>query len=297
MSDPTLFPETALGAFSNAYAEKAVHLSHNLQDHLLLSTEALTELALSMRPVAVEYNKADLPVGIDPEAVPANGLDIASTIQTIATNGSWMVLKFIEQNAAYKDFLSALLAELKPYVGAVTGDMLKLEGFIFLSSPNAVTPFHIDPEHNILLQLQGSKTMTIFPADDDEIAPGAAHESFHRGGHRNLGWKDEFASRGTAYGLAPGEAIYVPIKAPHWVKMVPNRRSHFRLPGSPNGHFANFMHASSMPSCAALASIPQHPAVFRTRTTQNHRPGEQLTRSAGSLAGPSLKASLPFLFR
>jgi hypothetical protein len=27
-----------------------------------------------------------------------------------------------------------------------------------------VTPFHFDPEHNILLQIRGRKTMTIFPA-------------------------------------------------------------------------------------------------------------------------------------
>ena len=31
--------------------------------------------------------------------------------------------------------------------------MMKPQGFIFISSPDAVTPYHFDPEHNILLQL------------------------------------------------------------------------------------------------------------------------------------------------
>ncbi|MEZ5892338.1 MAG: hypothetical protein R3C58_04235 [Parvularculaceae bacterium] len=35
----------------------------------------------------------------------------------------------------------------------------------FRLSPGAVTPFHMDPEHNILLQIAGEKTFTIYPAD------------------------------------------------------------------------------------------------------------------------------------
>jgi cytochrome P450 len=32
--------------------------------------------------------------------------------------------------------------------------MCQREGFIFISSPGAVTPFHLDPEHNFLLQIK-----------------------------------------------------------------------------------------------------------------------------------------------
>jgi oxalate decarboxylase/phosphoglucose isomerase-like protein (cupin superfamily) len=99
--------------------------------------------------------------------------------------------------------------------------MLKMEAFIFISSPGAVTPFHFDPEHNILLQLRGNKTMTVFPADDEAVVSGASHEAFHAGGHRNLPWQDELAAKGRAFALSPGEAIYVPVKAPHWVKNGP----------------------------------------------------------------------------
>lgn len=221
MAETAVFPASKLDAFVPAYPEKAVRFTHGLHSHPLLSIESLTELALSMRPIDVEYNKANLPVGVDPDAVPDNGLDIAKTIQTIATNESWMVLKFIEQNDSYRHFLRELLSEIEPFVREVTGEMLKPEGFIFLSAPGAVTPFHMDPEHNILLQIKGSKTMTVFPADDENLASGEAHEAFHRGGHRNLEWRDDFANRGKAFELAPGNAIYVPVKAPHWVKNGP----------------------------------------------------------------------------
>ncbi|MEA3040694.1 MAG: hypothetical protein QOC65_183 [Sphingomonadales bacterium] len=215
------FDAAALEALSGIYPNRPGLLHHRLRDHPLLSLEALVALSQRIRPVDAEYNRADLPIGVDPASTPANGLSAADTIRSIERCGSWMVLKFIEQDPAYRALLDEALAPLRPVVGAVTGEMLKTEGFIFISSPGAVTPFHFDPEHNILLQIRGSKTMTVFPAGDEELADGERHEAFHQGGHRNLPWKDAFAARGEPFELAPGEAVYVPVKAPHWVKNGP----------------------------------------------------------------------------
>lgn len=214
----TAFDSAALAALRAAYPERSTMLSHRLCDHPLLTLEALVGLAQRMRPIDVEYNRADLPIGVDPSETQANGLGIAETIRSIEQNGSWMVLKFIEQDPVYRALLHDALTNVASVTRPVTGEMLKLEGFIFISSPGAVTPFHFDPEHNILLQIRGRKTMTVFPADDPAIAGGALHEAFHKGGHRNLPWHDDFADRGTEHQLTPGRALYVPVKAPHWVK-------------------------------------------------------------------------------
>lgn len=214
----TAFPPAALETLASAYPEQPVRLAHDLADHPLLCIDALAGLAERMRPVDVEYNKADLPIGVDPAETQANGLSIGDTIRSIEENGSWMVLKFVEQDPVYRDLLHDTLAALAPVVGSATGAMLKREGFIFISSPGSVTPFHFDPEHNVLLQIRGRKTMTVFPAGEAMLAPPEQHERFHAGGHRNLPWRDEFERHGTAVELAPGEAIYVPVKAPHWVR-------------------------------------------------------------------------------
>jgi hypothetical protein len=99
--------------------------------------------------------------------------------------------------------------------------MLQLEGFIFVSSPNAVTPLHFDPEYNILCQIRGSKTMHVFSAEDEEMASPVFVENYHSGGPRNLPWKEEFEERGRSFLLAPGDALYVPVTAPHWVRNGP----------------------------------------------------------------------------
>ncbi|HEX9966162.1 MAG TPA: cupin-like domain-containing protein [Allosphingosinicella sp.] len=215
------FDEAALAALRDLYPRRAGLLGHGLCGHELLTLEALIGLSQRIRPVDAEYNRGHLPIGLDPQAVPSNGLGIAETIRSIDHCGSWMVLKFIEQDPAYRALLHDALEPLRGTVGAVTGEMLNMQGFIFISSPGAVTPFHFDPEHNILLQIRGRKTMTVFPAHDERFAAWESHEAFHRGGHRNLPWSDEFAPAGEAYGLAPGDSIYVPVKAPHWVKNGP----------------------------------------------------------------------------
>jgi len=215
------FDEPALATLTRAYPEQPILLDHQLVGQELLTLEALAGLAARMRPEDVEYNRGDLPVGVDPSRTPANGLSIEETIRRIEDCGSWMVLKSIEQDEPYRALLHDVLAAVEPAVHDATGAMLKREGFIFISSPGAVTPFHFDPEHNILAQIRGSKTMSIFPADDEALVSSTEHERFHSGGHRNLPWQEAFAERGQPFRLTPGKAVYVPVKAPHWVQNGP----------------------------------------------------------------------------
>jgi hypothetical protein len=216
-----IFDSTARQLFAVNYPETPHKLPHNLRDHPLLTIEALAQLGEALPAASVEYNKGDLPVGIDPTLVPTNGLGIGDTIRMVETSGSWAVLKNIEQRPEYQALLIGLLIELKPHIEEKTGQMLKPQGYIFVSSPNAVTPYHFDPEHNILLQLRGTKVMTQFPAGDPRFAPDETHEGYHTGGHRNLVWRDELAAGGTEWPLKPGEALFVPVMAPHHVKNGP----------------------------------------------------------------------------
>lgn len=207
--------------FAACYPEKPQILDHNMAANELLTLESLAKLGTALPKASVEYNPGDLPVGIDPDDVPGNGMSIADTILLIENSASWAVLKNIEQVPEYEALLLSLLAEIKPILERKTGKMLRPQGFIFVSSPNAMTPYHFDPEHNILLQLRGEKTMTVFPAGDERFAPASAHESYHTGGPRNLIWQDSFAEQGQACHLTPGKAIFVPVMAPHFVQNGP----------------------------------------------------------------------------
>lgn len=207
--------------FAECYPEQPHKLKHAIVEHDLLTIEALAQLGERLPGSSVEYNRGNLPVGVDPDAVESNGLSIGDTIRSVDSCDSWAVLKNIEQIPEYQTLLLGLLDELKPHIETKTGAMLRPQGFVFVSSPNAMTPYHFDPEHNILMQLRGSKRMTQFPAGDARFAPDETHEGYHTGGHRNLQWQDDFLADGHEFALAPGDALFVPVMAPHFVRNGP----------------------------------------------------------------------------
>lgn len=219
-ADTAVFGDAARAQFAAAYPETPHVLRHNLATHRLLTLDALAALAERLPERSIEYNRGDLPIGVDGKPG-GTGLGIAETIRHIATSNSWAVLKNVEQDPDYRALLLGLLGELRPQIESRTGAMLRPQAFVFISSPNAVTPYHFDPEHNILLQLVGSKVMTQFPAGDPAYAPDETHESYHTGGPRELTWRDELAAGGRDFALGPGEAVYVPVMAPHFVRNGP----------------------------------------------------------------------------
>ncbi len=216
----TVFSPEARTAFAAQYPELPHKLAHRLGQHPLLELDALAALAAALPSASIEYNKADLPIGVDGKPDPT-GIPIGETIRKIEQTGSWAVLKNVEQVPAYAALLADLLSEIQTEIEARTGRMLKTQAYIFITSPNGMTPYHFDPEHNILLQIRGSKVMTQFPAGDPAYAADRVHEGYHTGGARELTWHDDLLTGGTAFPLSPGEALYVPVMAPHFVRNGP----------------------------------------------------------------------------
>jgi len=216
----SVFDTEARARFAARYPEQPHRLKHGLGRHPLLELDALADLAERLPADSVEYNFADLPIGIDGKPAPT-GIPIGETIRRIEETGSWAALKNIEQVSEYKALIEALLDELRPAIEARTGAMLSPQGFIFITSPHGMTPYHFDPEHNVLLQVRGSKVMTQFPAGDPRFAPDEVHETYHTGGGRELTWRDDLLPGGTEFPLEPGEALFVPVMAPHFVRNGP----------------------------------------------------------------------------
>ncbi|NHK27546.1 transcriptional regulator [Parvularcula flava] len=216
-----IFTDNAKQAFSGAYPDKPVRLAHNLAQDSFFSLERLADIATRLPAELVEYNRGDLPVDQRPEQTPGNGLSIAETIRSIEENGSWMVLKNVERDPACADKLEECLGDLEKLIAPVSGEMFRKEAFIFISSPNSITPFHMDPEHNILMQIRGTKQMRVYPGEG--ILTAQIQEAYHsKAGHRNLPYEASFDEGSTLFDLAPGDAVHVPVKAPHWVRNGPD---------------------------------------------------------------------------
>jgi hypothetical protein len=79
----------------------------------------------------------------------------------------------------------------------------------------------MDPEENFLLQIRGTKTMSVFDPADRRVVSEPDLERFLSGAHRNLAWREEFQRRARAFDLRPGLALHVPFASPHWVQNGP----------------------------------------------------------------------------
>ena len=104
--------------------------------------------------------------------------------------------------------------------------MRQRQAFVFISSPGSVTPYHIDHEYNFLLQIRGTKQMSIF---DRSVLAEEALERFYRGEHRNLVFDESKPALGRTFELKPGEGVHVPVNAPHYVKNGPEASVSFSI--------------------------------------------------------------------
>ena len=72
----TVFDEAARRRFAAQYPEQPHILRHSLTSHPLLEIEALAGLAEKLPITSVEYNRGDLPIGVDGKPG-SNGMTIA----------------------------------------------------------------------------------------------------------------------------------------------------------------------------------------------------------------------------
>lgn len=211
--------EVQPGTVGKEMPTKTFRLKHQLAGHPLFQLDRLARLAASLPADSIEFNGPVEP-GQDPRLTPSNGLSAEETVRRIEECQSWMVIKNSEQDPEYKALLDACLDQVAEQTGGVMGGARRRQAFIFVTSPNNVTPLHMDPEYNFLLQIRGSKRMSLFDQNDRDIVSEENLELFP-GKHRNLPYEDAFEARATHQHLMPGDSIFVPLFDPHWVRNGP----------------------------------------------------------------------------
>lgn len=206
--------------FRAAFNRRPFLVGHRLADDPLFALPRLIELAQSLPAEFVEYNAGNLPISIDSRLTPRNGLSVEETIRRIEEHCSWMVLKRVEQDSAYRRLLDRCLDEIQTLSEPLDPGMFDRAGAIFISSPGSVTPYHLDAEYNFLFQIRGHKTVAVFDANDRSILSEEELEEVSGVAevHRNLVFREEYQDRAAQFELTPGTALHVPSLYPHWVK-------------------------------------------------------------------------------
>jgi hypothetical protein len=210
----------ANNALKRDFPLKPFAIRHKLAGHPLLTLPRIAQLASELPRDLIEYNFGKVAISQDPDTIPTVDLDPVEVVNRIETSGAWMVLKRVENSPAYHSLLEDTLlsvARTRGFNSLADAGFEQVEGFLFVSSPNSTTPFHLDSEDNFFVHIHGEKFFTIFDnhdralVSDDEIERSMTK-------HRNLKYNDSFAPRGNEFHLYAGDGCYVPYQWPHWVR-------------------------------------------------------------------------------
>ncbi len=202
---------------------KVQSVCHSLADHPLLRIESLVELGKRLearRLVRTHSDRATAGTSFaDAPSLHPNAKGAGATLADIANAKAWMSLLNVQADPAYRTLVDEVLDAVRPMVQAHDPGMCFRGGWIFISSPGAVTPFHIDHEHNFILQIRGKKRLYTWDPFDRLVLPEQGLEQFHEHNSRALVlWREDFRSRARVFDLHPGMGGYMPSTSPHMVE-------------------------------------------------------------------------------
>ena len=219
--------EIDTGSFAEAFAQRSMYVRHALADHPLFTMDAIAELADRLPPESVRRERGHLPFVNTDGYVDVGEGPPSATVRDIEHNGFRVSLRDIHQAPEYARLINECLDEVDDLVATREGGMCHRAGYLFISSPAATTPMHFDTEHSFLLQIRGTKNVSVAAFDREP-------EVLHRERDRYIdGVGCDFAAMQDAaktFRVGPGAGVYIPSYVPHWVATEAGISVSFSIP-------------------------------------------------------------------
>jgi hypothetical protein len=213
----------AAGLFERGFDRTAFPFSHTLHQSPYFTYPALLDLAnrVQARPNRFHIEENDTTPGKG-WSVRQPSKSLEDNLRDIADTHSFVMLKRVHEEPEYGQMLKECTDELSDLAKI---DMRKhyRDGLmtILITSPHRVTPYHIDSEANLLMQIHGSKAVYIFDGNDREILPATELERFWTGDIKAATYREQLQDRAWRFDLAPGLGVQNPVIFPHWVQNGP----------------------------------------------------------------------------
>ncbi|MFT6632108.1 MAG: hypothetical protein ACJAS4_002070 [Bacteriovoracaceae bacterium] len=200
--------------------------THKLKEHPSLSLENLANVLANLPKDQVMYSKGldDLNANFDRAHIDQkNNLTIEETIETIRTSNSYIMVRSPEDDPSFKELYKELIEDVNSVMKqkGVGEEAIEPKLFLFIASPNAFTPFHIDRYSTFLFQIRGSKEVAVFDQFDDKVVPASIRENFADYGQQRPSWTKDIDHRGHKFQFSPGEALHIPFISGHYIKNGP----------------------------------------------------------------------------
>ena len=207
--------------------QRVTAIHHNFHEHPLVQLPQLALLATRlmpsgqcrfMTPGATQACALESVL----QATSPHGQDIDEVFRRIEEPGTWVALYNVETDPQYRAFLAEVMDTVRPLLEQRQPGIFKVCGYVFISAPPSVTPFHIDRENNFWLQLRGRKTMSVWDHTDRDVVAAKDVEDFVLFNSLELvRLKETVRARSQEFHTAPGDGVYFPSTSPHMTRCDP----------------------------------------------------------------------------
>ncbi len=216
-------PET--DKFRQNFQINSFLFGHNLVGHPLFELPRLTTLAETLLkqegPSTLRWKNSDAPVDAkwDQKAPSEQIANVSDAIQNLDKSGSWVVLYRVQNDPEYKAILEQALDEMEEMIGRpLRSELTWKDAYIFMGSPHAVTPYHIDHESTCLMQVRGNRTAYLWDQKDRSILTEQEIEQYYLGDIGAATFSDQQLEKAYTYKMDAGTGVHHPSLAPHSYK-------------------------------------------------------------------------------
>src|SRR5215472_9014669 len=209
-------------AFDDGFPGRSVGFIHDLHHDGRLTLAAVADLADRLPRRSVIADTAAQPLLVPHGGPPRGALERpGDVIRDLRNANAWLTLLNVEDDPGMAGLMNTQLDQLESGMTVRQGKRVKMRkrvAFVFVSSPNSVTPVHFDIEHSLLMQVSGCKTVSVGRWESDAVR---RHE-FDRYWDGSHGRIEALQPEAAAYTMTPGRAVYIPPGTPHWVHNAPD---------------------------------------------------------------------------
>jgi hypothetical protein len=217
--------------FSAYFDRHPFKITHDLAGHPLLQLPRLIQLARSFgQPILYfrgdhSINQVDAGDGANcakqtfmDRKLARPELSAEETLEQIETCRAWMQLRDVGADPEYAALLEQIIREFRSASERVAPGLSAPRADIFVSSPGSTTPFHLDEEHNFLLQIRGSKKLSIADGFNPAVLNSEHLRAYFRGRGELAPYSEHLEQHSAHVDLGPGEGVHIPPCHPHWVQ-------------------------------------------------------------------------------
>jgi len=208
-------------AFQRLYNRHSFQFQHHLSGNPLFELPRLARLAELLGPANVLQFSSDAAFNLKWTGmhVKDHREKITEAIAQLQKSGSWLLLYRAQTDPEYRVLMNQIIAEIEARAGLPLEPQITWrDAYVFLASPFAVTPYHIDHESTFLFQIHGQREANIWDREDRSVLTDPELESYYYGNLSAANYQECNQAKARIYSMGAGTGVHHPCLAPHAFK-------------------------------------------------------------------------------